>query len=73
MFESSFSPFVPNAPFLYLLKTSEKLTVFWCFQGVEKGCIGNEWVKVFMKSLWVKVFMKSLWYRKEAGKEYTLF
>ena len=19
--------------------------VFWCFQGVEKGCIGNEWVK----------------------------
>ena len=31
-------PFVPNAPFLYPLKT------FWCFQGVEKGCIGNEWV-----------------------------
>ena len=25
-------------------KTSEKLTVFWCFQGVEKGCIGNKWV-----------------------------
>ena len=24
-------------------KTSK---VFWCFQGVEKGCIGNEWVKV---------------------------
>ena len=64
MFESSLSSFVPNAPFLYLLKTSEKLTVFWCFQGVEKGCIGNEWVKVFMKSLW---------YRKEAGKEYMLF
>ena len=21
------------------------LTVFWCFQGVGKGCIGNEWVK----------------------------
>ena len=19
--------------------------VFWCFQGVEKGCFGNEWVK----------------------------
>ena len=27
--------FVPNAPFLYLLKTSEN---------VEKGCIGNKWV-----------------------------
>ena len=21
------------------------IKVFWCFQGVEKGCIGNEWVK----------------------------
>ena len=21
-------------------------SVFWCFQGVEKGCIGNEWVKL---------------------------
>ena len=20
-------------------------TIFWCFHGVEKGCIGNEWVK----------------------------
>ena len=20
------------------------LTVFWCFQGLEKGCIGNKWV-----------------------------
>ena len=29
--------FVPNAPFLYPLKT--------CFQGVEKGCIRNKWVK----------------------------
>ena len=34
-----------NAPFLYPLKTSEKLRVFWCFQGVEKGYIRNEWVK----------------------------
>ena len=40
------NPFVPNAPFLYPSKTSENLTVFWCFQGVEKGCIGNEWVNV---------------------------
>ena len=32
---STINPFVPNAPFLYPLKT---------FQGVEKGCIGNEWV-----------------------------
>ena len=29
-----FNPFVPNAPFLYLLKT--------CFKGVEKGWIGKE-------------------------------
>ena len=39
----SLNPFVINASFLYPLKTSEKLTVFWCFQGLEKGCIGNEW------------------------------
>ena len=30
------TPFVANAPFLYLLKTSENRKV------VEKGCIGNE-------------------------------
>ena len=39
------NPFVPNAPFLYTLETSENLTVFSCFQGVEKGCIANECVK----------------------------
>ena len=44
------NPFVPNAPFLYYVKTSENLTVF-CFQGVEKGCIGNEWVKRFIVSV----------------------
>ena len=37
------NPFVLNAPFLYPPKT-ENLTVFWCFQGVEKGCTGNKWV-----------------------------
>ena len=25
---------------------STHLTVFWCFQRVEKGCIGNEWVNI---------------------------
>ena len=40
-----FNPFVSSAPFLYPLKTSENLTVFWCFQEVDKGCIGNEWIK----------------------------
>ena len=41
----SFNPFVPfvsNASFFYPLKTSENLTVF---QGLEKECIGNDWVK----------------------------
>ena len=36
---------VPNAPFLYPLKTSENLAVFECFQEVEQGCIGNERLK----------------------------
>ena len=37
--------FFPYAPFLYPLKTSENLMVFWCFQGIEKWCIEYEWVK----------------------------
>ena len=39
------NPVVPNAPFLYPLKASENRKVFWCFQGVEKGWIGNKRVK----------------------------
>ena len=39
------NPFVPNAPFLYPLRTSENLMVLRCFQRVEKGCIGNKWAK----------------------------
>ena len=31
--------FVPNAPFLHR-------QVFWCFQGVDKECIGYEWAKL---------------------------
>ena len=38
-----FNPFFPNAPFLYPLKTLENRKFFWCFQGVEKCCIGNKW------------------------------
>ena len=38
-------PFFPNATFLYPLETSENPKVFWCFQGVEKGCLGDKWVK----------------------------
>ena len=40
----NFNPLAPNLPFLYPLKISEIITVFWCFQGVEKGCIGKELV-----------------------------
>ena len=39
------SSFVPNATFLYPLKTSENLTTFGSFQDVEKDFIGNKWVK----------------------------
>ena len=35
------NPFFSIAPFLFLLKTSENLSVFWCFQGVEKGSLGT--------------------------------
>ena len=42
----TFNPFVPNAHFLYFLKTSENRKDFWCFQGVEKGCIGDKWINL---------------------------
>ena len=50
IFHTSFlNPFVLHVPFLYSLKISESLTVLWCFQRVEKGCIGNKWVTVLLK------------------------
>ena len=52
IFHNTVNPFVPNAPFPYPLKTLENLTVFWCFQGVEKGCIGNEWFDKSKLEVW---------------------
>ena len=43
----AFNPFVPNAPFLY----PRNRNVFWCFQEVEKRCIGSEWVKLMHQFL----------------------
>ena len=53
------NPFVPNAPFLYPLKTSENCRVFWCFQLIEKGCTGNRWVKGFKLKVLAKNFLES--------------
>ena len=39
-----FNNFVPDAPFLYPMKTSENLAVFLCFQGVKKGGIDSKWI-----------------------------
>ena len=33
------NPFVPNAPFLYPLKTLQNLTVFYKFRGQRKGAL----------------------------------
>ena len=40
------NPFVPNASFLYILKTSKNRKVFWRFQRIENGCIGNKWINI---------------------------
>ena len=34
------NPLQPSVAFLYPLKTSENLRVFWCFQGVQKSNTG---------------------------------
>ena len=40
------NPFVPNVLFIYSLKTSENHKLFRCFQGVEKGYIGNKCINI---------------------------
>ena len=42
------NPFVPDTPLLKPLKTSENLTVFWCFQG------GRERERVHWKGMRMK-------------------
>ena len=57
----TFNPFVPNASFLYPLKRSENRKIFLCFQGVDKGCIGNKWAKTYLAmSILHKKFLKIL-------------
>ena len=47
-YHSSFNPFVPNASFLYLLKTSENRRLSDIFRGQRKGPLGtNELSTVF--------------------------
>ena len=50
--------FVPNRLFFYPLKTSEKLTVFWYFQWVEKGRI--ECVKILIKKAWIAISVRGV-------------
>ena len=48
----------------FILENIRKLTVFGCFQGVGKGCIGNKWIKcvglrpttLLKKRLWLRCF-----------------
>ena len=61
--------FVPNAPFLYPLKTSEKWKVFYCFQGVEKWCIGKKWVNFHV----LKFEKKKLYLQKHFFEVLYLF
>ena len=44
------SPFVPNAPFPYPLKTPENLMVF-CFQGIEKSALGTNRLSEHVKNI----------------------
>ena len=55
--------FPMHPSFLYPLKTSKNLTVFWCFQGLEKGCIGNKWDNRNSLEKWKNTEV-SFWKRK---------
>ena len=52
------NPFVPNAPFIYPQKTSENLTVFWCFQGSRERVHWERMGKVGMIYLLDKVLSR---------------
>ena len=75
--------FVPNVSFLYPLKPSENLKVFWCFQGVEKGYIGNKWVnltritsltsifyKPYVKTILQRTFLSLIIYEKRISNQF---
>ena len=62
--------FVPDTPFLYPLKTSENLKVFWYFQGVKKGCIGDEWVKFFNEVFCLTILW--VWQKRNCDKHYSV-
>ena len=53
--------------FSTILKISENLTVSWCFQGVEKGCIGIEVVKEFFYWWWPNLYLH--WLIMQVGSE----
>ena len=58
---SSMTPFILLVSAFFMEKVSvfvKNIKVFWCFQGVEKGCIGNKWVKLYaFFQVFVFIFM----------------
>ena len=57
--------FIANTTFLYPLETLEKRKIFWCFQEIEKVCIGNEWVNAekVPRVLFKNAVSKDLFYK----------
>ena len=54
------NPLVYSVTFLSPLKTSENLTVFWCYEGVEKGFIGSNWVNLVITGGFVSAFQRRI-------------
>ena len=56
---------LPMHPFSTPWKHQKNLTVFWCFHGVEKWCIGNEWVKtmstIYGGTIFVTISTENIW------------
>ena len=44
-FLNLFNPFLVNVPILYPPENTRKPLVFWCFQGVWNGNIGQKWLR----------------------------
>ena len=52
------NPSIPDAPFRYKLKRSGNQKIFSCFQGLEKGCIGNKEVNKDKHKFYVRIFLR---------------
>ena len=62
---------LPMHPFSTPWKHQKNLTVFWCYQGVQKGCIRNKWVN--LQVCLVVISIKGVYFIKGTTASWKIF